>query len=408
MRRVFKNILFLISLLLIGLLVLGVFYYIFINKKDEAVIKTVGDLSINYENGYKLMISKNKTVKFSVINPTEEKIYYYIEFLNPKNIKGNIKYTLTNGENVTITDTLNAFNTTISSYIEIEPGKTHNYTLDFASEESIAYSLEININVESDEEANFADTILSNNEVKDSPLTIPGKQIATENEGLIKATDDYGTTYYFRGNVQNNNVVIDGLHYKIVRINGDGSVKLVLDGATDTIKKYYDDVKYYKFKNSNLNTYLQNDWFAKNIKDSEFYIANHKYCNDNTENGDSLLAINRIKVDNIPSYICLGERVLSKVALLSVDEVIYAGATMNEENKEFYLYNKSIESSYFLMTGSKLTDTEYRLFTVTSNGKVIDTDLGNYLRAVRPVITIIKTATVTGDGTVNNPYILTQ
>jgi len=45
---------------------------------------------------------------------------------------------------------------------------------------------------------------------------------------------------------------------------------------------------------------------------------------------------------------------------------------------------------------------------VTPEGKVITNDTGGNYRAVRPVITIIKTATVTGDGTVNNPYVLTN
>ena len=408
MRKRFKNILILIVVLIILLLVLGVFYIIYKNVKDEAVIKTSGVLSINYENGYKLKISKNKEVKFSVINSSDEKAYYYIEFLNPKNIKGDIKYTLTNGENVTISDTLNSYSTIISSYIEIEGNETHNYTLTINAKENIAYSFELGISIENDETTNFADTILANNDVKDEPLTVPGKEIATEDEGLIKTNDDYGSAYYFRGNVQNNNVVIDDLNYKIVKINGDGSVKLVLDGVTDTIKKYYDDVSNYSYKNSNINTYLINDWFTKNIKDSKFYIANQKYCNDNTKNGDDLLALTRIKVDNIPSFVCLGDRYLSKVGLLTVDEVIYAGATMDKENDSFYLYNQDISTGYFLMTGASLDDDDYHPFTVSATGKVLDTDSGSHLRSVRPVITIIKTATVTGSGTVDDPYMLTQ
>ena len=408
MRKRFKNILLLISFLIIILLVLGVFYIIYINVKDEAVIKTSGALSINYENGYKLRISKNKEVKFSVINSSEEKVYYYIDFLNPKNVKSNIKYTMTNNKNVTITDYLNPYSTTISSYIEIEGNETHNYTLTFTSTENIAYSLELSINVENDKVSNFADTILANNEVKEKTLTIPGKEIATEDEGLIKTTDDYGSAYYFRGNVTNNNVIIDDLNFKIVKINGDGSVKLVLDGVTETIKKYYEDVSNYEYKNSNINTYLTNEWFAKNIKDSKFYVANQKYCNDNTKSDDELLALTRIKKDHIPSFVCLGERFLSKVGLLTVDEVINAGATMEEDNESFYLYNKDIDTSYFLMTGAKLNDEDYHPFTVSASGKVLDSDIGSHLRAVRPVITIIKTAVVTGSGTVDDPYILTQ
>ena len=45
---------------------------------------------------------------------------------------------------------------------------------------------------------------------------------------LASAEDDYGTSYYFRGAVKNNYVEFANKCWKIVRIVGDGSVKLVL------------------------------------------------------------------------------------------------------------------------------------------------------------------------------------
>ena len=48
-------------------------------------------------------------------------------------------------------------------------------------------------------------------------------------EALLASTeDDYGTSYYFRGAVKNNYVQFANKCWKIVRITGDGSVKLVL------------------------------------------------------------------------------------------------------------------------------------------------------------------------------------
>ncbi len=49
--------------------------------------------------------------------------------------------------------------------------------------------------------------------------------------GLYQSTDDYGTTYYYRGNVKNNNVYFAGFYWQIVRINGDGSIRLIYNGA---------------------------------------------------------------------------------------------------------------------------------------------------------------------------------
>lgn len=408
MRARFKSLLFLLFFLIVITTFIGVFYYFYDGFNDEPSIMTSGNLSINYLSGKKIIASKERTIKFSVINTSEESEFYYIEFINTKNIKGDIKYTLTNGDNISITDTMNPYNTIISSYIEIKGGETHNYILTVSPSEKIFYGFEINISVENDEIINFAQKIINDNEVKESPLTTPGSELATTDEGLIKTNDDYGVAYYFRGAVKNNNVVIDNHNYKIVKINGDGSVKLVLDGVADIMKTYYDDVNNYKFKNSTISNYLINEWFNRNINDSKFYVANQKYCNDNTMNQDSsFLAFNRITVDHNPSFICLGDKVQTKVGLLTADEVVYAGATINEDNKSFYLYNESITTNYYLMTGAKMSSSEYQPFTVTSNGKIINTDIGSYLRSVRPVITIIKTAIVSGNGTSEEPYMLT-
>ena len=74
----------------------------------------------------------------------------------------------------------------------------------------------------------LAGTILRNNEVK-TPLTTPGAVLSTASEALLASTsDDYGTSYYFRGSVKNNYVEFANKCWRIVRVGGDGSVKLIL------------------------------------------------------------------------------------------------------------------------------------------------------------------------------------
>ena len=52
---------------------------------------------------------------------------------------------------------------------------------------------------------------------------------ATEDEALLASTeDDYGTSYYYRGAVENNYVSFAGMCWRIVRVAGDGSIKLTL------------------------------------------------------------------------------------------------------------------------------------------------------------------------------------
>ena len=48
---------------------------------------------------------------------------------------------------------------------------------------------------------------------------------------LCSAPDAYGTSYYYRGTVDNNYVLFAGKYWRIVRINGDGSMRIIYDGT---------------------------------------------------------------------------------------------------------------------------------------------------------------------------------
>ena len=54
------------------------------------------------------------------------------------------------------------------------------------------------------------------------PLTNPGKEGSPANEAVLAgAVDDYGMSYYFRGNVTNNYVQFANKCWRIVRVTGD-------------------------------------------------------------------------------------------------------------------------------------------------------------------------------------------
>ena len=177
----------------------------------------------------------------------------------------------------------------------------------------------------------FAETILAKNEVK-APITTPGAAVSTETEALLASTeDDYGTSYYFRGAVKNNYVEFANKCWRIVRVSGDGSVKLILhndnptgvanpcdaannsasaafarySGTTYTSKfnEKYDDNAYVGFKygtvgastydathaNTNKSTILTNleTWYTNNLKTYESVIDNSVWCNDKTNVTDT-------------------------------------------------------------------------------------------------------------------------
>ena len=55
---------------------------------------------------------------------------------------------------------------------------------------------------------------------------------ATTDEGLFMAEDDEGESYYYRGAVNNNYVSFAGFTWRIIRRNGDGSVRLIYSGKS--------------------------------------------------------------------------------------------------------------------------------------------------------------------------------
>jgi hypothetical protein len=71
----------------------------------------------------------------------------------------------------------------------------------------------------------------------DSKTTLKAKTTsfdvtATNDEGLYMAEDDFGESYYYRGTVVDNYVEFAGYIWRIVRVNGDGSVRLVYSGTS--------------------------------------------------------------------------------------------------------------------------------------------------------------------------------
>jgi hypothetical protein len=54
---------------------------------------------------------------------------------------------------------------------------------------------------------------------------------ATTDEGMFATPDDYGTSYYYRGAVKTNNVLFGGFCWKVIRINGNGTTRMIYNGT---------------------------------------------------------------------------------------------------------------------------------------------------------------------------------
>jgi hypothetical protein len=87
--------------------------------------------------------------------------------------------------------------------------------------------------VENNNNNNLVNTILEN---EGGASAIISKQkpnfseVSTTDEGMFSSIDNYGTSYYYRGAVKDNNVIFGGFCWKIVRINGDNTTRMIYNG----------------------------------------------------------------------------------------------------------------------------------------------------------------------------------
>lgn len=397
MRMRFKSLLFIIFVAIIITSSVGVGYLFYHKITDDSDIVVDGEITINYLSGKTFKLSGNQKIAFSVTNNDNKQKYYYIQL---KDVYAeDVSYELSSSDNLEISDNLKS--DIISNQVSINGNETVNYTITFKANDKETYSGTIQVGLKNNENDTFIDVLLANNKVGDAGITLNG-EVATLDEGLLKKDDDLGVAYYFRGNTLNNNFSFAGLNWKIVKINGDGSVKVVLDGLIEEIGKYYDTN--YSFSNSLIKQRLDN-WYNSYLSLYADYIAYYKYCNDYILDSDGINTVgyNRIIKDKIPNYVCLGDLVNSKVGLLTVDEVMLAGGS-NQDNKSYYLYNENIKLSYYTMSGASIKDDIYYPFMVTSSGAIDYNVSGNLLRGVRPVINIIRNVKVNGTGTSSDPY----
>ena len=145
----------------------------------------------------------------------------------------------------------------------------------------------------------------------DGSVSVTG--VEATNGYLCKAPDAYGDSYYYRGNVTNNYVKFADKYWRIVRINGDGTVRVIYDGTsahangesssdrqigTSAFNSSYNYNAYVGYmygqtgastyaaahantNNSTIKAYIDN-WYKTNIVGTanEQYLADNVFCND--------------------------------------------------------------------------------------------------------------------------------
>ena len=284
--------------------------------------------------------------------------------------------------------------------------------------------------------------------------------IADGTNGIYSSEDDLGTSYYFRGNVTNNYVKFANKYWRIIRINGDGTIRMIYAGTSAHANGYndsstndmsigesafnssYNDNTYvgYMFGTKGATTYANthsnttnstiktklDSWYDTNIVNTgnEQYIADAIYCNDRSvSSGTGIGTTNttyaaKTRRDNgTPTLKCannndkftkstaIGNGKLTKmIGLITSDEVIYAGGKSGTDNNEYYLYSGK---SYWTMAPYWYASGYARVLIVNNYGYLSLYNVnGTAHGAVRPVVSLKSDAISRGSGTAASPFLV--
>ncbi len=337
-----------------------------------------------------------------------------------------------------------------------------------------------------------------------------GSEPSQITNGLFSMEDEDGTSYYFRGNVDNNNVQFgeydsdyyvysysgmyfqsleacqeynsscseankvklanagDKMYWKIVRVNGDGSLRLIYNG-TSIAHNYSDldnsslvgyvpynlesnDPKYtgYTYDNGKdsfvkkeVDTWYENA-LGSTVYDSK--VVGGRFCSDSsgykkdTEYGfpdsgiDVFSSLDRLgqslindAKSNAPTLKCpsttesYGGSYRLKAGLITADEMVLAGEALIVTGNSYlggFQTTRStstyIEPNFWTMTPTAYlkisgyaSTIRYNILVWTYNMFLIYNDVLDSL-GVRPVINLDKNTVIKGTGTEDDPYVVTE
>ena len=472
------------AIVLLVLAVVGLSYAFFSafiknGETDPSIEGTGANLSLVYTDGKSVITSSNimpgwsATKTFTVTNNGEADTYYKLNISNITNefVDGGLTFSIASADGGTSVaeQAVGTTTRTISPSITIAEGATHTYTvtakyinLNTDQTPDLGKSFSYTIGIEASQKPTFKDIILANNEVK-TPITTPGAAVSTSNEALLaSAEDDYGTSYYFRGAVTNNYVEFANKCWRIVRIGGDNTVKLILhndnisnasnpcssaNNSTTAAFVHYDGNIYKSGFNSNYNdnayvgfmygtpgsttyeathantnksTILTNleTWYNNNLKTYESVIDNNVFCNDKSlssgsgysANATDYAARERLYTSKIPSLKCNGElsKITSKIGLITADELAFAGYAVRGYITTSYLKENATGYSWWSLSPAGFYNKSLSyVFRVRSDNDAIDICNVNVDSSVRPVISLVSSITISGGtGTSEDPYVV--
>lgn len=310
--------------------------------------------------------------------------------------------------------------------------------------------------------------------------------------GLYSTEDEDGTSYYYRGNVTNNNVQFgeyqsdyyvyeyssryfqslescqeynsscsesnkvklasagDKMYWKIVRVNGDGSLRLIYNGTSASpdnsdlahsfavgVSPYnleLDNPKYsgYTYDNG-TDSFIKKEvdtWYSNTLGKTSYdsKVTGGRFCSDSSGykkdtdygfpsmNYNVFASYDRLvqsatgyTKENSPTLKCpvtsesYGGSYRLKAGLITADELVLGGENPGVTT-DSYLNPGESDYWYWSMTPADFAD---GIAFVWSEGDCLSGDGVVYNYAVRPVINVTtENGFTSGDGTASSPYVL--
>ena len=284
-------------------------------------------------------------------------------------------------------------------------------------------------------------------------------------KGIFMAEDDDGTSYYYRGSIENNYVKFAGFYWRIIRINGNGSIRMIYDGTvahdngdSSTDRKYgtsqfnsgnnnnmYVGYMYTSGNahglgtNSTIKTANDNFYASKLASYTSYIDTLSGFCGDrstlNNQSGVGTGSVTtyykaylrvsasmpNLKCENSSDYYTTGnassgnKALTYPVGLITADEVLLAGSSGGVFDGT-YNYTKLSPNSYLTIGTSFWTLTPAGLYNTYSGNWMLSYIFFNNISkaddfstadtaGLKPVINLKNTLKFTGDGTKNNPYV---
>ena len=367
----------------------------------------------------------------------------------------------------TATDTILAYS------VSIPVGVTQSYTVEFkyTNDESVDQSIDMGRKLsgtlfitEGTEDPNktLYNQLLADKSTK-LTRTDFSKVLTTNNtKTLYTGVEDSKTVYYFAGNATDNwvkfgkNASNQDLYWRIIRTNSDGGVRLLYHGTSTTATDAYigtsqfnsssDNIAYVSYMYGNLGSVANarenttdstiktiiDKWYKDNLNTNygKYLSTTAVYCNDRSTSDNAYFgAYTRLITNKTPSYDCAATedkftvdstvgngKLTYPIALMTADEVSFAGGVYGTNAPTWYYYNSANGSStgstwWWLLSPNFWDGSRAGVFFVGGSsfpGSFSGDYVGN-TGNVRPAISLkscIKYST--GNGSASDPYTIKE